>query len=97
MNFEEALRLLNGAIPMADRLKKDQRQIKAFYDDWKDAVDREENSANLSTLYGIPTAIAMKMPTSFSLNFDPFKPARILCDEFARALNFERYKKLRSL
>lgn len=98
LNWLKALELLNGALPLYERMNKDQKQVDAFYADWKDAIaNAQGDNAKLATLYGIPAAMMMKAPRKFSFNFDPFKPCRLLSDDFARALDFKRYKALRGL
>ena len=98
MNLEEILRLLENARPALAKLDKDGKQTKAFYEDWAEALKAAEGDPQaFAALAGIPAALMLKAPKKFSFNFDPFKPVRLMADDFARAGGFERYKKLRNL
>lgn len=98
MDITKILELLEGAAPALARLDKDGKQTQAFYEDWNEAIEAaREDPEKFAALAGIPAVLMLKAPKRFSFNFDPFKPVRLLADDFARAGNFERYKALRNL
>ena len=98
MDLAKALELLNGAMPAIDRLNEDGKRIQAYLDDWKEAVRAlDGDPVAQATILAQPFALLMKAPKRFSFNFDPFKPVRLLADDFARACDFKRYKERRKL
>lgn len=98
MDLVKALELAKGAIPAWDRMKEDQKRIRLFQQDWEEAFRialEAKDAAKIAALLEVWPALAMKLPTGFSM--DPFKGFRLLADDFARALNFLRYKARRKL
>lgn len=98
MDITKAIELARGAYPAWSRMKEDQKRIDCFRQDWEDAFqkavdDRNENT--IGALLHVWPALAMALPTGFST--DPFKKFRLLADDFARALDFKRYKARRNL
>jgi hypothetical protein len=90
--------LINGTPALLKRMGKDGAQVEAFWLDAKDKIDATKSEADKALIYGalmLVMLIAKDCTRKFS--FDPFKPLRLKCDEVARLLNFERYKKLRNL
>ncbi len=88
-----------GDIPaLVKKMGKDGEQIKAFWDDAQDALKEAKSDLEKTlTLGALMTVMLVAKDCTRKWSFDPFKPLRIKCDDVARLLNFERYKKLRNL
>jgi len=95
--IKEITTLINDIPNLIKRMGKDGSQIQAFWEDSSDALKKAtiEERVIISNALLLVMLVAKDCTRKFS--FDPFKPLRIKCDEVARALNFERYKKLRNL
>lgn len=79
------------------RMGKDGQQIEAF---WQDANDAYKSATAAEKIYISNILLKVMLVAkncTRKFSFDPFKPLRLECDEIARLLNFERYKKLRNL
>lgn len=79
------------------RMGKDGQQIEAFWQDANDLLKKAgpEEKLMVSNIMLKVMLVAKNCTRKFS--WDPFKPLRLECDQVARILNFERYKKLRNL
>jgi len=98
IDIERTLELAQGAYPAWQRMKEDQKRVDCFRQDWEEATAKARETGDLKTLEALLKvwpALAMAFPTGLST--DPFKRFRLLADDFARALGFERYKARRNL
>lgn len=98
MDILKAIELVKGAIPAWNRLKEDGKRVDCFRQDLEEAFEKARAAGDWDTveaLIKVPVALFYKIPTGWS--FDPFKGFRLLADDFARALGFERYKDRRNL
>lgn len=98
MNVDKVIKLASDAYPAWSRMKEDQKRIDCFSQDWEEAFKTAMVAKDLPTLEALLKvwpALAMALPTGFST--DPFKKFRLLADDFARALDFKRYKARRNL
>lgn len=86
----------NGLEGMFKTLGNDGKQIEAFWNDFIDCFKSAKNQEQRELILGVMGMLLIKA-RSVKLSLDPFKPVRIQCDDIARLLNFERYKKLRNL
>jgi hypothetical protein len=80
------------------RMGKDGQQIEAFWLDAQDAVKASKTDEERVLIFSslmLVMLVAKNCTRKFS--FDPFKPLRFKCDEIAKVLNFERYKRFRNL
>ena len=90
--------LINDVPNFVSRMGKDGKQIEAFWLDAQDAVKASKTDEEKTLIFSslmLVMLVAKDCTRKFS--FDPFKPLRVKCDEVARILNFERYKKFRNL
>lgn len=98
MDILKALELAKGAIPLWSRLKEDGKRVDCFRQDLEEAFQKAKAAGDWDTaeaLLKVPVALFYKIPTGFTA--DPFKAFRLLADNFARALDFKRYKDRRNL
>lgn len=98
MDLNKAIELAEGAYPAWARMKEDQKRVDCFRHDWEEAFAKAQKASDfkaIQTLLSVWPALAMAFPTGFST--DPFKRFRLLADDFARALDFKRYKARRNL
>lgn len=98
MDIFKAIELAQGAYPAWSRMKEDQKRVDCFRQDWEEAVAKAREGGDLKAieaLLKVWPALAMAFPTGITT--DPFKRFRLLADDFARALDFKRYKARRNL
>lgn len=90
--------LINDIPDLIKRMGKDGKQIEAFWLDAQDTLKQTKTDEERALIYStlmLVMLVAKDCTRKFS--FDPFKPLRFKCDEVARILKFERYKKMRGL
>lgn len=98
MDLEKVTKIAISAYPAWSRMKEDQKRVDCFSEDWKEAFTLAvvaKDPDKIQALLQVWPALAMAFPTGFST--DPFKRFRLLADDFARALDFKRYKARRNL
>lgn len=89
--------ILDDLPKMVKRMGKDGAQVEAFWQDAQDAIKKAKEE-DKQLIYGALLLVLLTAKDcTRKFSFDPFKPLRFKCDDIARLLNFERYKKMRNL
>lgn len=96
---------LEGLPALLTRFGKDGKEVEAFYEDFKDAIDAlKDDPKNYQILMKIPISLgaeALRGVRDFKIwrpsTHDVTKSMRRKAEEFAKILNFKRYKALRNI